>query len=157
MQLVGKATIHPLLFYSGKIVGYLVWILLPLSVVGVDTVGRPPFATLTYLSCVLYAIGVVIAVLSIFNLGQSTALGIPTDSTAFKHSGLYRFSRNPMYVGFDLLTISSSLYLLNVIVFAAGLYSIFIYHLIILGEEKFLERRFGREYGEYRTRVRRYV
>ena len=38
-----------------------------------------------------------------------------------------------------------------------GLYSIIIYHFIILGEEKFLESRFGKDYIEYKQKVRRYI
>jgi len=38
-----------------------------------------------------------------------------------------------------------------------GLYSMVIYHFIILGEERFLEGRFGFNYLSYKTRVRRYL
>ena len=62
-----------------------------------------------------------------------------------------------MYVGFDMLAISSILYHQNIVVAAAGLYSIVIYHLIILGEEKFLEQMSGQEYLEYKADVRRYI
>ena len=157
MQLFGKPTIHPFLFYSGKILSYLTWILFPLSVLGIAPIGRSSSFALRYLSYVLFVTGLVVSVLSMFNLGKSTVLGIPTKRTIFKQTGLYRFSRNPMYVGFNLLTISSILYHQNIIVAVAGLYSIFIYHLIILWEEKFLEQRFGQEYLEYRANVRRYI
>jgi protein-S-isoprenylcysteine O-methyltransferase Ste14 len=84
-------------------------------------------------------------------------LGLPTEKTILKTNGIYRFSRNPMYFGFNLLTIASMLYWININVIILGIYSIIIYHLIILGEEKFLEERFGDEYFSYKKIVRRYI
>jgi protein-S-isoprenylcysteine O-methyltransferase Ste14 len=49
------------------------------------------------------------------------------------------------------------LYWINIIVIILGIYSIITYHLIILGEEKFLEERFGDEYFSYKNKVRRYI
>ena len=67
---------------------------------------------------------------------------IPTDNTELKTNGIYSLSRNPMYLGFNLLTISSVIYTLNFVVIILGIYSIIIYHLIILGEEKYLSAQF---------------
>jgi protein-S-isoprenylcysteine O-methyltransferase Ste14 len=38
-----------------------------------------------------------------------------------------------------------------------GIYSIVVYHLIIIGEEKFLEKAFREAYLEYKKKVRRYI
>ncbi len=62
-----------------------------------------------------------------------------------------------MYVGLNCFTLAAMLFTLNAIVMALGLYSIVIHHFIILGEEKFLENRFGKAYMEYKIKVRRYV
>jgi protein-S-isoprenylcysteine O-methyltransferase Ste14 len=62
-----------------------------------------------------------------------------------------------MYLGFNLLTISSIIYMLNPIVSLFGIYSIIIYHFIIIGEERFLETRFGTAYLDFKKRVRRYL
>jgi protein-S-isoprenylcysteine O-methyltransferase Ste14 len=62
-----------------------------------------------------------------------------------------------MYVGFNLWTISAMVYTLNIWIILMGLYSILIYHLIILGEERFMEGRFGYDYMSYKTKVRRYL
>jgi protein-S-isoprenylcysteine O-methyltransferase Ste14 len=42
-------------------------------------------------------------------------------------------------------------------VLVLGAYSILVYHLIIVGEERFLAAAFGAPYAEYRGRVRRYL
>jgi protein-S-isoprenylcysteine O-methyltransferase Ste14 len=82
---------------------------------------------------------------------------LPEESTELKTSGLYKFSRNPMYLGFNLITVSSVVYTLNYAILLISLYSIIIYHLIILAEEKFLEERFGEQYLEYKKKVDRYL
>ena len=72
-------------------------------------------------------------------------------------SGLYRFSRNPMYIGVMLLLIgetlffsSRSLCLYSFIVFVG--FNIF----IIAREEPRLKKDFGNEYDIYRKKVRRW-
>jgi protein-S-isoprenylcysteine O-methyltransferase Ste14 len=61
-----------------------------------------------------------------------------------------------MYLGFDFLTISAMIYTLNIWVVIPGIYSMVVYHLIILSEEKFLKERFGLEYLTYSQYSRRY-
>ncbi len=62
-----------------------------------------------------------------------------------------------MYLGFDLFTLASIVFTANIIIAIIGIYSIIIYHYIIIGEEHFLEKRFGNEYMTYKRNVRRYV
>ena len=157
MRIIGKETIHPALFYTGKVCGYLAWILLLLSIVGAVDIGRNPIVVLVLLSYFVSAVGLCLSTISVLNLGRSTRLGLPTERTELKTNGPYKFSRNPMYVGFDLLTLSSVIYHANLIVLAMGAYSLVVYHLIILGEEAYLRREFGSTYGQYRAKVRRYV
>jgi protein-S-isoprenylcysteine O-methyltransferase Ste14 len=157
MDLIGKTPIHPILFYSGKMMGYLTWIILLLMIFDVDLINRISFNYNDSLAFVVLFIGLVFIVFSLIHLGSSTRLGLPTDETVFKTNGLYRISRNPMYVGFNLLTIASMIYTLHWGVILLGLYSMVIYHLIILGEERFLMNRFGEEYLTYKNKIRRYL
>jgi len=105
----------------------------------------------------LFLIGLLFTVMSLINPGKSTTLGLPSKNTVFKTNGIYKISRNPMYIGFNCLTLASMLYTLNITVILLGVYSMMIYHLIILGEEKFLEQRFGDNYMEYKKTIRRYI
>ena len=157
MDIVGKTTINPILFYTGKISGYITWIILLLLMLGIDLIKRLSFGYNDYISYVILLIGLVFVIFSSINLGSSTRLGLPYENTVFKTNGLYTISRNPMYLGFNLITISSLIYTLNLWVMILGIYSIIIYHLIILGEEKFLEKRFGKEYANYKEKIRRYL
>lgn len=87
-----------------------------------------------------------------------TALRPAPGSSAMVTTGAYRFTRNPMYLGFVLIALGvafllgalSSLFVPPIL--AAILQSQFIVH-----EEQWMEERFGREYIEYRKRVRRWL
>jgi protein-S-isoprenylcysteine O-methyltransferase Ste14 len=78
--------------------------------------------------------------------------------TALVVTGPYRFSRNPMYLGFTLFYLGISLWvnslwpllLLPVVLVVMRLG-------VIAREETYLERRFGDEYRSYRARVRRWL
>ena len=157
MELIGKTTINPFLFYSGKISGYITWILQLLLMMGVDLIDRFSVGYNEYLSYAILFIGLVFIVFSLINLGRSTRLGLPRENTVFKTNGLYKLSRNPMYVGFNLLTIASMTYTLNIWIIVPGIYSMVIYHMIVLEEERFLQDRFGKVYSDYRKRIRRYL
>ena len=154
LRIIGKTTINPILFYSGKISGYIIWAILILSLITTRNPIKPsPEAVI---AGIFICIGFVFVIISLINLGRSTRLGIPVENTEFKTSGLYKISRNPMYLGFNMLSLSAMLFVHSWIVIALGLYSIFIYHIIILAEEKYLENRFMGKYLEYKKVVRRY-
>jgi len=156
MELIGKTSIHPALFYSGKISGYITWVLLVLAWLNVFNIGHSvPF--LKYGSWGLFLIGLLFTVMSLINLGKSTTLGLPSKNTVFKNNGVYRFSRNPMYIGFNCFTFAAMLYTLNIAVILLGVYSMVVYHRIILAEEAFLERRFQQAYTDYKRLVKRYL
>jgi len=157
MDLIGKTTINPILFYSGKSAGYLTWIIYPLSVLNINIVSRYDFIYNKYIALVTTIIGLFFIVISLINLGHSTRLGLPSESTVLKTKGIYNISRNPMYFGFNLITISSMIYMSNLLIFMLGVYSIIIYHFIIVGEEGFLDKRFGVDYSSYKNSVRRYI
>lgn len=156
MNLIGKATINPWLFYTGKMSGYLTWILFVLSIIN-SCLSTNTFNILFCISIIIFIVGLIITVISLFNLGKSTTLGIPAQKTEFKTSELYKISRNPMYLGFNFLTLGSMVYIHSVLVIILGIYSLIIYHFIILGEEKFMEKTFGQKYLIYKTKVRRYL
>ncbi len=156
MKIIGKPTIAPILFYSGKICGYITWVFLAGYLLNVIPRSGVQSTFLQSFSIMLLGIGLIIVTLSLVHLGRSTRLGLPTGNTTLKTTGIYRFSRNPMYFGFNLLTIASMLYCVNIVLPIMGIYSMITYHLIILGEEKFLEERFGEEYSSYKKKTGRY-
>ena len=156
-RLLGKPPMNPLIFYTGKIAGYVVWIYFMLSLSGLCDVKVYDHEFLSAFSIFLLIISSILILISIFYLGSSTRFGLPIDDTVLKMQGIYRFSRNPMYLGFYLLTLAAMIYTGNIWIIVFGIYSMIVYHLIILHEEKFLELRFGQDYFDFKNRVRRYL
>jgi protein-S-isoprenylcysteine O-methyltransferase Ste14 len=57
----------------------------------------------------LALMSLVLIVVSLINLGSATCLGLPKKSTRFRTNGFYKISRNPMFLGFSLLSLSAIL------------------------------------------------
>ncbi len=73
-------------------------------------------------------------------------------------SGMYRRSRNPMYLALLLVLIGWGFYLANPFsLLAAGGFVIYINRFQIQPEERALEKAFGEEFNNYRKRVRRWI
>ena len=70
---------------------------------------------------------------------------------------IYRISRNPAFVGFDLMYIGLLMAFPNIIHLLLAVFPVVMLHLQIRQEEQFCREAFGREYEEYRKRVRRYL
>ncbi len=71
--------------------------------------------------------------------------------------GPYKFSRNPMYLGMELILIGFAMILGTIVSFISPvLYVLLIQKLFIVNEEKNLETEFGREFLRYKSRVRRW-
>lgn len=74
------------------------------------------------------------------------------------HQGIYRYSRNPMYVGLLLLLIADGYRLQNMLSLAVcWLFVWYMNRFQIVPEELYLEQRFGEQYRRYRQKVRRWV
>ena len=72
--------------------------------------------------------------------------------------GIYRYSRNPMYLGLLFLLLAWAIYLANLPGFAAlPLFVFCMNRLQIRPEEAAMEAQFGDAYREYRKSVRRWL
>ncbi len=157
MEILGKTPVNPLLFITGKTSGYLTWIFLFFSLINLNFLPIHSNSSLRLIALIILAPGIFLLIMSSINLGKSVRIGLPDTKTILKQSGVYRFSRNPMYLGFNLVTLASMIYTSNWIDIGFGVFSIITYHQIILGEEKFLTKRFGEQYLTYKKTVHRYL
>jgi protein-S-isoprenylcysteine O-methyltransferase Ste14 len=79
-------------------------------------------------------------------------------ASSLQTNGIYRISRNPMYVGLAVMYLGISCLIgnwWNIILFPILL--LVIQEYIIKREEKYLERAFGQKYLDYKNRVRRWL
>lgn len=82
----------------------------------------------------------------------------PGTSARLVTSGLYRHTRNPMYLGQGLLLLGWGIYLHNALALLAVLaFVAYITAFQILPEERALAARFPDEFADFRARVRRWV
>jgi protein-S-isoprenylcysteine O-methyltransferase Ste14 len=80
----------------------------------------------------------------------------PTNSII--SDGIYSYSRNPIYVAMALIYTGTA-FLFNSVWFLPLLVLVLliVHFCVILREEKYLERKFGDEYLNYKNRVRRWL
>ena len=104
-------------------------------------------------------IGVVVFVLAVFTMRDSWRAGVSeTDQTELVTEGIYGISRNPAFLGFDLVYIGILLMFFNLGLFLISAFAILMLHLQIINvEEDFLISAFGEKYVDYKKHVRRYV
>lgn len=79
-------------------------------------------------------------------------------STAIVRTGVYRLTRNPMYMAMMLVYLALAVALDSgiAVLFAAPLLLV-IQQGVVRREERYLERTFGEEYLEYKRSVRRWI
>ncbi len=103
-------------------------------------------------------LGDVIFLLSVICMRNSWRAGIPDeDKTELVTAGIYKYSRNPAFLGFDFMYTGVLLLYFNPLTLVFSAFAMVMLHLQILQEEKYLAGVFGEEYIEYKKRVFRYL
>lgn len=102
--------------------------------------------------------GDIVFLLAVTTMKNSWRAGIPSEGKMeFVSHGIYKISRNPAFVGFDLMYIGICLLYCNVLTILFSLFAIIMLHFQILQEEKYLEKTFGEKYVAYKSKVFRYI
>lgn len=82
----------------------------------------------------------------------------PQMSSTVVKTGIYRFTRNPMYLGFSLILIGQAIYLSNAAsVLGIPIFITYINIFQIKPEERFLTDKFGEKFSEYMQSVPRWI
>lgn len=108
---------------------------------------------------VLGVLGVTVFILSVAEMRDSWRAGVPeSERTTLVTSGIYRVSRNPAFLGFDLVYIGILCMFLSWWLCCITAAAALMLHLQIVNvEEPFLIGAFGEEYLAYRKKVCRYI
>jgi protein-S-isoprenylcysteine O-methyltransferase Ste14 len=110
-----------------------------------------------WIALALWVSGFTLLFIGRFGLGDSFRIGAPKESTRLKVNGLFRFSRNPMYVGVNATLLASVLYTRSPVILSIALFIAAVHHWIVLAEERYLLSAFGEEYAHYCHRVKQYL
>lgn len=99
-----------------------------------------------------------LGVLSFGRAGTTVNPMSPGTSSSLVTWGVYRVTRNPMYLGFLLILLAWALWLSNAAAFVpVPGFALYLDRFQIRPEERALASRFGQEFNAYRTRVRRWI
>ena len=103
-------------------------------------------------------VGDLIFLISVLCMKDNWRAGIPDrDRTKLVTDGIYAFSRNPAFLGFDLQYVGVLLMFCNLLTASFTVFAVTMLHLQILQEERYLTAAVGRAYLDYRHRVFRYL
>ncbi|MDB1728198.1 MULTISPECIES: methyltransferase family protein [Enterococcus] len=111
-----------------------------------------------YAGLVLTFLGVLLFFISVKTMGINWRAGVNEQQrTELVTTGIYRFSRNPAFVAFDLLYLGFALIFPNLLMIVMAVLALFLFDLQIRGEENYLITVFGERYRDYQKAVRRYL
>jgi protein-S-isoprenylcysteine O-methyltransferase Ste14 len=140
-----------LIFLSGLLVGGLISGFFPVEILP---------RTLAVIAGISLAVaGLTIILTAIVQMRRAKTNVEPwKPTTAILDEGLYAVSRNPIYLAMALIYLGIA-FLFNLFWFLPPLVLVLpaIHFGVILREEKYLERKFGDEYLNYKTSVRRWI
>ena len=102
--------------------------------------------------------GDVFFAMAVFTMKDSWRAGLAeNDKTEMISDGIYKFSRNPAFLGFDCVYIGLLLMYVNIPLLLCSVFAMIMLHLQILQEETYLANVFGDEYLGYKSKVCRYL
>lgn len=122
----------------------------------ISQVLQPPY---TYAGVLFLLGGAAISATAARLFGRAGTPVVPFErSTVLVTAGMYRFTRNPMYLGLTLILIGTWISFGSLSPgFALLAFIWIIQQSFIRGEERFLEEIFGEQYLSYKRRVRRWI
>ena len=139
----------------GALCALLMWLICGMP----PLTGKPPLLLVPALALVVLGLMVEAAGVLSFRRARTTVNPFAPERTVnIVSSGIYRLSRNPMYLGMVCILTGWAVWLWQVqAVLGVVLFVAWITRFQIIPEERVLTQKFGTEYRQYRQRVRRWV
>lgn len=156
-EILGKPTVAVWWFITGKLSLFVCLFLYIYTVIksGYSYTLIPKFND--WISLIVFFPGIVFLSAGFLNLGRSLRMGLPNNSTKLMTKGIFKITRNPVYVGLNLICLSSAIYFshpINILL----MFVVWVYHhQVIISEEGFLKKRFGSAWLNYTKKTRRYI
>lgn len=106
---------------------------------------------------IISALGVALFITAMLTMRDSWRAGVSKDKTELVTSGIFMISRNPAFLGFDLMYSGILMVFFNWVLLIFTAFAILTLHLqIVINEEDAMQSAFGDEYLNYRKKVNRY-
>ena len=113
------------------------------------------------LSWILFGIGALFGAAGVFSFIRARTTvdpHKPEKASSLVTSGIYRITRNPMYVGLGIILGAWAIRLGSLLSMAGVvLFVLYITRFQIIPEERVMKEKFGEEFEEYRSKVRRWL
>ena len=139
-----------------KIITYLLPVIQIISIVFCSGTAH---IVLQFTGVVITMFGVLAFIVSVTQMKENWRAGVQKEEkTNLVTTGIYSISRNPAFLGFDLMYIGILFSFFNwFLCFATGFAVVFFHLQIVNVEEDFLIEAFGNEYLQYKSKVCRYL
>ncbi|WP_020162274.1 methyltransferase family protein [Cycloclasticus pugetii] len=157
----GVEAITGLYFKCLPLVSILVFLLYAFFPVIYQSIG--PIALISHNLIQIFGMGIMVIALAWIviaqsQMGASWRIGIDHDQrTTFIKKGLFRYSRNPIFVGIIFLSFGFFLVLPNPLTLTILMLDIVLIQIQVTMEEQFLAKAHGQAYVEYCQQVRRWI
>ena len=112
-----------------------------------------------YIGLIIFAAGLSITFFSFYLFKKNKTPILPGQKPTFMVAvGPYKFTRNPMYLGVTLALLGISIYIGNLLTLFSPLIFFIAMNLVYIPfEEKLMENLFGKQYLNYKEKVRRWL
>jgi protein-S-isoprenylcysteine O-methyltransferase Ste14 len=144
----------PLIFAGAVVLGLILDWLFPVYALSVVFYG----AGRIVIGLLLMGAGLAL-VIAAFRAMLAAGTNVPTwqPSLNLATAGIFRYLRNPIYVGFTLFVAGLAIALASDWMLVTLVAAILVVHYgVVLREEDYLERKFGEPYRQFKARVPRY-
>lgn len=121
-------------------------------------IAAPP--ALVWVGLALQLMGTIWLVTAQAQMGRSWRIGVPEDrqdSQTVVTEGLYRLSRNPIYVGVIVFVLGLTLSLPSLITVVSLAINVIFIRNLVAREEAYMTANFGEDYDRYCSKVRRWL
>ena len=116
------------------------------------------YSQLKIIGLIFIAVGFILGILALIAMKNSWRVGIKhNQKTDLVTNGVYRISRNPYFLSYNILIFGYILLLTSILLIILYLILIVVLHKIILDEEKYLETVHQKKYLDYKKKVNRYL
>lgn len=155
---IAKGTRRDKVFYIELIMKAATNSVVIIEVISIVSVKPAVPSYVRFVGMILGFVGDVVFALAVITMKDNWRAGIAeNDKTEMVTAGIYRFSRNPAFLGFDLVYLGIMLMFFNCVLLLVSVFAAVMLHLQILQEEKYLSQVFGESYLTYCSKVCRYL